>query len=395
MRLKTVPTDFVVIEQLSQALRGAGPWAVYRLQKVNRTTVEVQTRLAREVNLPRAKVIFPALKDKNAATMQHLSLPAGLSGTLSGEGFKAERIGYLDRPLTPSDLAGNRFSMCLRDLDLLEVERLREVVSQLSRSGMPNYFDQQRFGSYVEGWGFIGKTILQRDAEGAIYAYLCRPFVGDPRAVSRFKEQSRKLWPDWTAMMAEAPRPSNFRSVLTYLIDHPEGYRKALNLIPQRLLSIYLSAYQSYLWNSIAAELIFEMTGVAENSNPFVEIAGERLPLYQQLSDRTGSQWRDYRLPLPSHAARYGRIKPLVDELLSSEGFVLNDLKARILKTAYVTKNERAILVFPRHVSAGTADTDERFPGRHKVQVAFDLPRGSYATLVIRVVATLADVSLA
>jgi len=392
MRLKSAPADFVVVERLGLSLARSGPWAVYRVQKVGKTTLNVQIRLASELGLGRGQVIFPALKDKNAAAVQHLSLPAGLPAELGGEGYVGKRIGYLDRPLTPTDLVGNRFSLCVREISQSEAEQLQSAMILLQDRGMPNYFDQQRFGSYVEGWGFMGKTILQRDAEGAVYAYLCRPFIGDPRAISRFKERARALWPDWAAMMAEAPRPSNYRSVLTYLIDHPDGYRKALNLIPQRLLSIYLSAYQSYLWNQIAAELVMEMRQGGTNDGPTVEVLDQRLPVYAKMSQRNTTAWADYQLPLPSHTARYDRrAEPMVEALLKEDGFVLNDLKARILKQAYVTKNSRPLLVFPRRVVVGDIVDDERYSGRHKIQVAFDLPRGSYATLVLRVAEALGD----
>ena len=70
---------------------------------------------------------------------------------------------------------------------------------------------------------------------------------------------------DWDALFEAAPRPSNYRSVLTYLRDHPHptetDYRKALNLITRRLLSLYLAAYQSLLWNRVAARYLAARLG--------------------------------------------------------------------------------------------------------------------------------------
>ena len=112
----------------------------------------------------------------------------------------------------------------------------------MERFGLPNYFDRQRFGSYAPGQGFRGKKILERDAEGALRAYLSQPFGGDPPEV-------RGHWGEWELLFEAAPPTC---AVCSFLKDHPTDFRKALNLVTPRLLSLWLSAYQSFLWNRAA-----------------------------------------------------------------------------------------------------------------------------------------------
>jgi tRNA pseudouridine13 synthase len=209
--------------------------------------------------------------------------------------------------------------------------------------------------------------------------------------VRKFKTFAAGHWEDWDTLFQAAPRPSNFRSVLTYLRDHPGGdpaevtlhYRKALNLITRRLLSIYLSAYQPLLWNRIAARFLAMRLG---ETPARVEIAGERLPLYHELPPRFE---RDISIPLPNHRAVYGdpALAAVVAQVLAEEALTLNDLKARILKKAYLSKSKRGLLLFPQKVSASPPGPDERFPGQSRLTLTFTLPRGSYATLVLRVLA--------
>jgi tRNA pseudouridine13 synthase len=273
----------------------------------------------------------------------------------------------------------NRFTLVLRDLSAGEVSRIQKRAATLGESGLPNYFDEQRFGSYVPGKDHIGKRILQRDAEGALRAYLTHPFAGDPEPVREFKAFAADRWGDWDALFEAAPRPSNFRSVLTYLRDHPAEYRKALNLITRRLLSIYLSAYQSLLWNRVAARYLETLLGAAPTT---VEIAGERLPVYRELLADVD---RGVAISLPNHRAAYDpEVAGVVSQVLDEEGLALNDLKARILKRAYLFKGKRRLLLFPEEASITGPETDERFPGRQSMMASFTLPRGSYATLVLK-----------
>jgi tRNA pseudouridine13 synthase len=261
----------------------------------------------------------------------------------------------------------------------------------MPHSGLPNYFDDQRFGSLPPGEEHISKYILQRNAEGALRAYLTQPFAGDPAPVHKFKAFARRHWEEWNTLFDAAPRPSNFRSVLTYLRDHVTQdpaekavhYRKALNLITRRLLSIYLSAYQSLLWNRIAGRWL---EAQLEQVSARIEIARERLPLYDDLPPHLD---RNMAIPLPNHRAIYAdpALAAIVNQILQEEGFVLHDLKARILKKAYLSKSKRALLLFPQDTASDPPAPDERFPGRSKVTVAFTLPRGSYATLALKVLA--------
>ena len=415
MRYKVRPEDFIVEEQMRLPLAPQGPFAVYRVRKRGTTTLRVRAQMARALGVPESAVVAPALKDKDAITVQHVAVRGIGPARLAGPGFEAEFLGRSPYPLTPADIVANRFTIVLRDLSDVDPLHIQERLVQVTRFGLPNYFDQQRFGSLVPGEDHIGKRILRRDAEGALRAYLTQPFAGDPAPVRKFKPFAAAHWGDWDALFQAAPRPSNFRSVLTYLRDHPTAdpeqlalhYRKALNLITRRLLSLYLAAYQSLLWNRIAGRCLAAQLGEAD---AHVEIAGERLPLYHELPPRFD---RAAAIPLPNHRAVYTPSPPrtaspprsggfrdslprgnatanspnlfaIVTQVLAEEGLALNDLKARILKKAYLSKGKRVLLLFPQDTTASPPEPDDRFPDRHKLTLTFTLPRGSYATLVIK-----------
>jgi len=241
MRLKVVPEDFLVEEQV-RFPPGSGPYALYRVRKREVTTLEVQAQLARMLHLPLSAVSFPALKDRDAVAIQYATVRGPGPKRLSGPGFTAERVGRVARPLAPSDLIGNRFEVTVRDLSPEEADRISRRLAEVAAEGLPNYFDQQRFGSQTVSGEFPGRRILHRDAEGALRAYLAEPMVGDPADVRAFKQEAAARWGQWRALLDMAPRPSNLRSVLTFLSDHPTDFRRALNLVTSRILTLYLTA---------------------------------------------------------------------------------------------------------------------------------------------------------
>lgn len=195
-----------------------------------------------------------------------------------------------------------------------------------------------------------------------------------------FKQEVAQRWGDWHYLLNIAPRPSNYRSVLTFLCDHPTDFRRALNLVTPRLLSLYLAAYQSLLWNRITAQYLTALLG---SPTGFLEVAGESLPLFSGMADRLPA---GLAVPLPHHRARYEDplLANIVADVLAAEGLRASDLKPRLLARAYLPRGERALGLFPMDAEASEPIPDERFPGQWRVTLQFALPPGSYGTLVIK-----------
>ena len=390
MRIKVFPGDFAVIEVLAVPLAEGGRYAVYRARKRAITTLQLQNRLAAALGLSASAVAFPALKDRQAVAVQFGTVRGAGPPQVKGQGFTAERFGWLDRRLSPGDLAGNRFSAVLRDLSQDEAARVTARLAEMAHWGLPNYFDEQRFGSRLADGEFPGRLILRRDEAGALRAHLAGQQIGDTAEVRAFKAFAAAQWGDWEAIFERAPKPSNYRSVLTYLRDHPDGYRRALNLVTPRVLSLYLAAYQSFLWNQLAGRTLQAKLEAADVPLETVSIGGETLPIYRQLPQDLLASLEGIKLPLLHHRLqpKDPTVASFIEAILDKEGFTLRDLKARVLKKAYLGKGARALLLLPRDLTWGAAEADERFPGRYKLTVRFFLARGSYATLLFKAAST-------
>jgi tRNA pseudouridine13 synthase len=77
-------------------------------------------------------------------------------------------------------------------------------------------------------------------------------------------------------------------------------------------------------------------------------------------------------------------VRAIAEAVLAGEGIGWSDLRVRQLSRVRVGGAERAALVFPRDLRVGEPVEDELYPGRHRLTLEFFLPRGSYATLLLK-----------
>lgn len=387
MRIKHKPSDFKVEERILFP-SDQGSYAYYKVEKKSVSTTAVRDEMAALLNVTPSALVFPALKDSNAVTIQYASVRKKGPKTMNGSGFTAELVQWGPRALRPRDLEMNCFTIVVRDMSKKEAVRLTQVMPMLEQYGLPNYFDDQRFGSLTKD-GFIGKEILKRDAERVVHMYLAEPMTGDPKLIREFKQLVESHWGQWGYLLHQAPRPSNFRSVITYLKDHPHEYRKATNLIQDRLLSIYLSAYQSWVWNLIVAKYLER-----EEPAPYsIEIANTRFPLPEP-TEATAAYINEL-VDRPRLTATYlGDFADAAQAVFETENLEIRDFKARILRRVYLSKGERPIWYMPSEVSVSEVSVDDAYEKRWQTTVSFTLNSGRYASLILKVAAGLNDTKL-
>jgi tRNA pseudouridine13 synthase len=73
----------------------------------------------------------------------------------------------------------------------------------------------------------------------------------------------------------------------------------------------------------------------------------------------------------------------VVRAVLAEEGLELHDLRVKGVRELFFSRGERAALCRPSGLSAEFGE-DERKRGRLRVTLAFELGRGSYATLLVK-----------
>lgn len=158
-RLKTTPEDFHVEEVLGFAADGEGPHALLTVEKRGANTRWVAAELARYAGVHPRDVGYAGLKDRQAVTVQHFSVP--IEGrpepdwnALPAGDFRVLAAVRHRRKLKIGALRGNRFRVVMRDL-AGPVGGLVPKLEAVASRGVPNYFGPQRFG---QGAGNIAQA---------------------------------------------------------------------------------------------------------------------------------------------------------------------------------------------------------------------------------------------
>jgi len=387
MKLKQQPEDFQVEELTDVVPSAEGPFAFYRLDKEGWTTPDALQAVRRRWKLEPRRLSYGGLKDRHAHTVQYLTIFRGPQRRLTHHGIRLEYLGQVAAPYTSRAIRANRFHLTLRDLSPPEARAAQQALDQVRAEGVPNYFDDQRFGSAGPGGRFVARALVLGGYEEALRLALAEPYEHDRAAQKREKAILRGCWGDWAACKEQLPR-GHARSLVDYLSHHPDDFRGAVARLRPELRGLYLSAYQSHLWNRMLARWL---SGHCRPGQVMpVRLRLGEVPMHRGLDTSQLAELAGLRLPLPSarvqtDAADVGAA--LMDAVLHEEGLERGQLKLKGFREMFFSKGDRAALCVPDGLRQ-EACPDERHPGRQKLLLAFELPRGCYATLVVKRITT-------
>lgn len=384
MKIKRLPEDFQVAE-LTEFAASGGPFALYRLSKQSLGTPEAIDEIIRRWHIPRPRLSYGGLKDRHAITQQYVSIRNGPRRNLSEKNLELCYLGQCDRHFTPRDIAGNRFTIVIRDLSEAGLAAAKVAVGETARDGLPNYFDDQRFGSVGESGEFIGRAWCRGDFERALWLALADPNPDDPHSEREQKRILRENWGRWPECKQALAR-SHRRSVVTYLADKPPDrpdYRGAFARLKVDLRGLYLAAFQSFLWNRMLARFLSRT--IAPENRADIALKLDTVPFFTRLDDEQRTLVHSTELPLPSARLHLeeGPVLALIEEILSEVGLELRELRVKYPRDSFFSKGSRSAAIRVGNLLSDTA-ADELYPHRHKLILSFDLPRGSYATILVK-----------
>lgn len=383
-RLKDSAEDFLVEEKISVPDLVPEPRIGYLpLYRVNKRSIDTM-HMARELSEElRSRVSYAGLKDKRAVAVQYVtpvSRRAASPSEVVRERFTANLIGYVPRPLSRSSMVGNSFSVVLRQCCPEVGNRASEALQAATGGRIPNFFGLQRFGAGGAGSHKVGREVVRGDFEQAVKLMLAgdRRFGGGPGGelsealgAGEYGRVARLLPPARDAELAAARE----------LARHPGDWVRALRAVPIDLRRLYVQAYQSFIFNetmSTAVEKGEDISKMATGDN-WAEAspdglvvslvrgvkdapAGNATPMVQMV----GYAFRDYgsRFDL---CAR----KVLAEEGITPRQFYVSEMQ-EVSQEGGFRRSHLVVRDPLLRIDAATATLE------------FTLPRGQYATVLLR-----------
>jgi tRNA pseudouridine13 synthase len=382
VKLKRLPEDFRVTELTDVAPSATGSQSLYRLTKRGIGTPEAVDALLRRWKLPRHRVSYGGLKDRHAVTVQHLTIQRGPPHGLEQPNLSLEYLGRCNKPFTPAEIRANAFEIVLRSLDEGVLATATSALDSVQRDGVPNYFDDQRFGSIGPSGEFIGEAWIKANYERCLWLALAEEHPADrseEKAQKRILREQWNQWPECKRLLARSHR----RSIVTFLADRPGDYRGAWARVNVDLRRLYLSAFQSELWNRLLAAQLRQTCAPSQLYD--VTLKTQSVPFFHNLDEATSVALQGLQLPLPSARLKLdaGPLYDMAEQVVHDAGLEWRELRVKYPRDSFFSKGWRNAVAVPQDLTAEPAD-DELHPPRRKLTLRFVLPRGSYATILVK-----------
>jgi tRNA pseudouridine13 synthase len=396
--------DFRVeeIAKVNRQINDDGDYLIAELIKEDWDTHHAINEIARGLHISRKRFGWAGTKDKRALTKQMISIYGTEGSNLKGidiKGIRLREVGRSRRPICLGDLYGNDFDILIRDIDHSSDETrsyIDATMDEMKDVGIPNFFGPQRFGLRRPITHIVGEMLTRGDFEGAAITYIAKPFPGECNDAIEVREYISETM-DFRRGYKLMPNFLRYeRAMLNHLIANPNDYVGAFRILPLNLLRLFVHAYQSYIFNKILSGRL--MSGHPINRaligdivcfrnemglpdvNRVQKVETKNIEGINRLVDAdrafVTATIIGYKTKISDGVQ--GEIEKQIFEELDVK---TDDFKASIPEiSSKGLRREIQLNANPAYVIS----PDDLHPGRTKVEFRFTLPKGSYATILLR-----------
>ena len=395
-RLRKTPEDFVVDEiSILPPPFPDGKFVIAKVWHRNWEANRLVRRLGSNLHIGRSRVGFAGTKDGRSLATQLMSFNAPIDAVKSLEipDVRITDAYTARRMISIGDLVGNKFLIRVTDISQgTDIEGICKAVNERLDpiGGFPNFFGIQRFGSVRSITHLIGKDLVRGDIEGAVMRYVANPLEDDSEAndARRVLQETK----DFARALDEYPMKLTFeRMMIGHLKDNPGDYLGALRTLPYNLLTMFVHAYQSYLFNRTLSERIRRGMSIEEPEvgDVILPLSKNNVPDHDSTilvtKDNLDKAVRNARerkafvsgLIYGSESVfAEGRMGEIEKKIIESENLKRLDFQIVGLREAS-SKGTRRELLSPYKDLSIKADKDE-------ATFRFTLNKGCYATVLLR-----------
>lgn len=379
MKIRMLPEDFIVEEILDDELEGNECY-IYKLTKIGIESFKAFSYMSKKFGISLKDIGYLGLKDRHAISSQYISLPKKYGIVeIKEKNLKLNFVGEGNRLNIGKGAFRNKFEIVVRDIKEEEIDEIKENLKNVA-CGIPNYFDEQRFGSVFNG-KFIAREIAFNNFEEALKIYLTNYSKGEKANIKKLKRHIKRNWNEWGKcldyMNKEEIKNKEIRNIIREL-KKSNNYRKAFYYIDKRIRQIFVTAYQSYLWNECIYELLSKI--VPTNEKIYAAYKCGKFLFYKKCR-KTYEELKKFPMITPYKTYKE-KEKEIIDKVLKKEKISMEMLSN--IDIGKFNFYERKIIMKPSCFHYSDFEEDELNKGKYKIKLSFILEKGAYATIVIK-----------
>lgn len=352
-------------------------YAVYLMEKRRMDTFTAVRRAARLLGVSVRDVSYAGLKDTIAITRQYITVPAyGLSTVkehLDDGRVSLRFVGYSNRRLRPGALRGNKFKIAVSLRDKGELRKFVDALRELSElSGIPGFYGYQRFGVRRPNTHVVGRFIVKRMWDAAVREIAGNPYPWEPP----LSYEARRLFEEGRLEEAleKYPRTLFYERIVVRRLLEGCSPLEVLRRLPRSLRLLYVSGYQSYLFNLALSRRLVEtrldptaiMEGDIVKGAKDSSMVRKGLSVVYMVAPGVGVRFERLR----------GRPGEIVREVMAEE-----DVKPEEFRVEELDIKCKAVF---REVFMKFRELKLTVQPGCKPVLSFMLPQGGYATVLLR-----------
>ncbi|MBN1785685.1 MAG: tRNA pseudouridine(13) synthase TruD [Candidatus Methanofastidiosa archaeon] len=390
MIIKHCPKEFTVRER-SIVCHKKDDCIVATIEKVDWDTTLLVKEMAKALAISQKSVGYAGLKDKTSASVQKFSfygVPEEKVLSLNIPGVEVKDVERGDR-INIGDLEGNEFDIVVRKIKRPKPELGKDIQKGLDRfsewHGFINYFGYQRFGLQRPVTAEVGKLIVKKDYEGAALTYIGKPYPLDPMS-----EVRREFLDDMDFKKAYEAFPQGLRyerAMLFSLAHEGKDFKDCFKALPERLLKLFVHAYQSKLFNEIVKRRIEDVPpNVAEIGDHIIMDRYERkaTTMVNRSNIERVSRMIEGEISVSAPLIGSRTILPnstigsIAKEIMEREELDFKDFENHTFRPFDSSGTQREILA--RYSDLRYEVLDDEIYGSTRCDLGFFLKKGQYAT---------------
>jgi len=370
----------IFLSQISPEQTASNIFPVYEIRKKGIDSSHAILTLRKKTGLD-LKIV--GIKDAKATTIQYASSSTRkVVKNIDLGKIKLTLVGFSRKPIEKNNLVGNTFEIRIVEPKRDKLDNISQFLYDINNLG--NYYGLQRFGSERLVTHLVGKAILERKFDKATEILMTCTTKYDSKFSREIREKLRDIKSN-PNLLHEIPPGMDIEKNLAQAILRGKDPISALRTIPINIRRLFVQAFQAYLFNktlSVAIRDDFSLNIPEENDLCF-DVYDDSLIFgkIRKYEKEKPTDSRIHRLPiirLPGYSFQPGknRFDKILKDFMKSENMTAKDFFIKEMQELSESGGFRQACFVCKNFKHKKEE--------NSLLVGFSVPKGSYATILLR-----------